>query len=92
MEKGVKIRVLLEKPENLNHLPPIVNELKTYPKYELKFISDEPSAVIAIFDKKRVIIDTSTDTELAEKPSLLTNNPSLVSIIIDYYERIWDNH
>ncbi len=40
LEKGVKIRVILEKPENLNHLPPIVNELKTYPNYELKFISD----------------------------------------------------
>ena len=93
LENGVKIRVLLEKPENLDHLPQIVDELKAaYPNYELKFISDEPSAVIAIFDKKRVIIDTSTDTELAEKPSLLTNNPSLVSIIIDYYERIWDNH
>ncbi len=38
----------------------------------------------------KVIIDNSVDTELAEKSSLLTNNPSLVSILIDYFDKIWD--
>jgi len=40
LENGVIIRALLEKPENLDHLPQIVDELKTYHNYELKFISD----------------------------------------------------
>ena len=35
-------------------------------------------------------MDFSTEVGLAEKSSLLSNNPSLVSIIIDYFEKIWE--
>jgi hypothetical protein len=91
LENGVKIRVLLEKPSDGHKLPEIVNDLlEYYPNYKIKFIAAEPSAIIGIFDRKRVIIDTSINAGLAEQPSLLTSNPSLVSIIIDYYERIWE--
>ena len=90
LEKGVKIRVLLEKPEDENNFPEKLNDLMKYSNYKLKFISYEPSALISIFDKKKIIMDFSTEVGLAEKSSLLSNNPSLVSIIIDYFEKIWE--
>ena len=89
LERNVKIRVILEKPPNDHTSPNIVQELEKYPNYQLKYILDPPPAIIAIFDKKRTIIDTSSSVGLAEAPALWTGNPCFLSILSDYFEIMW---
>ena len=89
LERNVKMRVILEKPPKHVMLPEIINDLKKYPNYQLKYIPKPPSAIIGIFDKKRVLIKTSASGDLAEASSLWTNNPSLLSIINGFFELNW---
>jgi len=89
LERGVKIRVILEKPENLDQIPEILEELKKNPKYELRFIHKPPSAIVEIFDNKRALIKTCASVGLAEAPNLWTDNPSCLSVLSDYFEFMW---
>ena len=89
LKRGVKMRVILEKPIDMNQIPEIVNEIKKFPNYELRYILDQPSAIIGIFDEERVIIKTSASVGLAEQPSLWSDNQCLVSVIQDHFEMMW---
>jgi sugar-specific transcriptional regulator TrmB len=91
LKRDVKMRVILEKPEDLNQMPDLVKELFEFSNYELRFINTIPSAVIGIFDNKRVLLKTSSSVQLAEKPSLWTCNMCLVSVLSEYFEYIWSN-
>ena len=89
LKRNVKIRVILEKPPNAHPLPNTIQELKKNPKYQLKYIHDPPLAIIAIFDRKRVILDASPSVGLAESPALWSNNPSLLAAMQYCYEVLW---
>ena len=89
LEHKVKIRGILEKPENILDIPETIDKLKKFPNYHLRYILKRPKAIIVIFDKKRALIKTSATGGLAEKPSLWTDNPCLISVLSDYFEIMW---
>ena len=89
LERKVKIRVILEKPKDMNELPEEIYDFKKFPNYQLRYIIDPPKAIVVIFDKKKSIIKTTTSEGLAEDPALWTNNPCLLSILYDYFEIMW---
>ena len=89
LKRGLKMRVILEKPKDLNQIPETVQKLKEFPKYKLRYFLGQPSAIIGIFDREKVIIKTSATVGLAEKPSLWTDNPCLVLVIQDHFEMMW---
>mgnify|MGYP001031331611 CR=1 FL=1 len=88
LERGVEFRVILEKPEDKKSIPEI-KELKKYPSYELRYVLNSPSAQVTIFDKKEAFITTLAKAGLAESSTLWSNNPSLLSIIQEYFEMVW---
>ncbi len=89
LERDVKMRVILEKPKNMNDIPEEINYFKQFSNFQLKYILDPPKAVIEIFDKKEAMIKTSVKAWLTENTSLWTDNPCLISIISDYFELMW---
>lgn len=89
LKRRVEIRVIMERPPEELPLPEVINKFKEYPNYNLRFSPNPPSTVIAIFDKKRIILDVSSSAGLAECPALWSNNPSLLALMEDYYENLW---
>ena len=89
LENNVKMRVILEKPENKYDVPKILEEFRIFPNFHLRYILKPPEAVIGVFDNKAVLIITSAKVGLAEKPSLWTDNPCLLAVIRDYFEIMW---
>lgn len=89
LKRNVNIRVMLEKHPKGASLPESVGELKKMPNYELRYLQNPPSAIVGIFDKKRVIVKTSSSVGLAEAPSLWSNNPCLLAIVNDFFEFKW---
>lgn len=88
MRIGVKIRWIIDKPEDMNSW----SELKAFtknPSFRLRTISDFPSVRFHIYDKKEVFIDSYPKTEAAQSPSLWTNNPSHVELAHNYFETMW---
>jgi sugar-specific transcriptional regulator TrmB len=89
LRRGVKMRVVMEKPPQSSSLPRIIKKLGEYPNYNLRFILDPPLAVIGIFDRKRVILDCSSSVGLAECPALWSTNPSYLAVMQNYFEKLW---
>jgi sugar-specific transcriptional regulator TrmB len=89
LERGVKIRIITEKPEDEKSLPEILNTFKKKYFFKVKYLLDAPSAHIALFDKKEVFINTSTTHGLTETPLLWSDSPSLIAIAHDYFETTW---
>ena len=89
LKRNVHMRVVLEKPPKGNSLPEIIQEFMKYRSYEIKFIIDPPSAIIGIFDRTKLLIDTSASVGLTEASTLWSNNSVLLSIIQDFFEIIW---
>ena len=89
LERGVKIRVITEKPENENQIPKIIQEFKKYPSFKLRYILKPPLAIVTIYDRKEILVTTSAIYGLGESPVLWSNNPSLLAIINDFYEILW---
>jgi len=89
LERKVKIRVILEKPKDMNELPEEMYDFEKFSNYQLRYIIDPPKAIAAIFDKKKAIIKTSALGGLADAPALWSDNPCFLSILSDYFELMW---
>lgn len=89
LEKGVKIRVITQKPEDEESLPEIVKDFKKNPSYKLRYTLKPPPAVVTVYDKKEVFIITSPTADLAESPALWSNNPNLLAIVNTCFEAMW---
>jgi hypothetical protein len=91
LEKNVSIQVILENPPIGYTIPNLMTALKRYSNYEARVISEPPHAIVAIFDERRTIVDTSSWLGITETPALWTENSCLISIILDCFEILWKN-
>jgi len=89
LKRGVKIRVITEKPEDKNSFPEIIRAFEKNPYFQVRYILKHPSVLLTVYDKKEVIITTSATAGLIESPSLWSNNPSLLTLAINHFEAMW---
>jgi len=93
LKRGVKIRVITEKPTKELELPISRKSTQKSKNNATKFrYSKQPiKNVIAIIDTKEVYIVTIPHSRLEESPALWSNNPSLIDIIQNYFEKLWND-
>jgi sugar-specific transcriptional regulator TrmB len=89
MERGVRIRLITEKPQKNKPLPPCVKVLQKNPLYELRFISAPAPVTMSILDKREMSICIATPTYKAV-PNLWSNNPAILALATNYFEEIWN--
>ena len=89
LKRGVKIRAITEKPENLNEIPESIQDFQKNPSFKLRYILNSPLAVVTIYDRKEMLVTTSALEDLGESSALWSNNPSLLTIINDFFEIMW---
>jgi hypothetical protein len=63
--------------------------LQENPSYEIRCAN--AVANFAVYDGKRILISTSTDSGLAKAPALWSNNASLVRLAENYFDNLWYN-
>ena len=88
IKRGVTIRFILEKNENYS-IPTYVEKLKDCSFFELKIVPFHPPTVLALFDEKNVMIDTSTSTTFVKSPTIWSNNSSIIGMAQVYFETEW---
>ena len=86
LERGVRIRIITEKPEKHQAMPRIRKDLQKNPLFEVKFISSPSPVFMAIFDNKEVNIRISDNVV----PSLWSNNPHVVQLAVSYFNEMWN--
>ncbi len=87
-KRGVTIRFILENNGNYS-IPKDVEKLKDCSGFELKIVPFHPIAVLALFDEKNVMIDTSTSTSFVKSPTIWSNNPCLIGLTKSYFDKMW---
>ncbi len=88
----IKMRVIMDKGEPESYLSLVDEVLKSYKgkiSFEARYIPKPPPTVLAVVDKKEVIIVASPSKALTDSPALCSNNPSLVEIAYGYFEMMW---
>jgi sugar-specific transcriptional regulator TrmB len=89
LQRGVEIRVIIDKPDEKKLLSDITKQLKKYSTFKIRCIPNAPKALTWLYDKKEAWICTCTHPVMKECPTLRTNNPCLLSILQDYFEIMW---
>ena len=90
LNRGIKIRYILERPENSINFKELVAKLPKSPNIKFRLIDHPPEAIFTIFDNNRCLIKTSTTKEFEDSQSLWSNNETVLSIVEDLFERMWN--
>ncbi len=88
LRRGVKIRVLTEKPVGKS-LEELEKANAIDPLLEIRYVP-QISGLFSVVDDQTVFVQTETEDNCYEGKILIANNPSLVAIINDYYETLWE--
>ena len=87
--RGVKCRIIIDKPEKSRASDEILNFLSKGACCEVRFLPSAPETVMTIYDRKEILIITDPNARMSESPALWSNNPSLISGMRDYFTIVW---
>ncbi|MGF3521737.1 MAG: hypothetical protein ACQXXJ_01405, partial [Candidatus Bathyarchaeia archaeon] len=86
--RGVRVRQISNMPQGYD-APPKNSRWRDKGSYEVKYLSNEPPIMFCIVDSKEVFFSVGVDPNPYNKSALWTNNPGMVALAKDYFERAW---
>lgn len=87
--KNVKVRYIIESPFENKTADQMIQFCKEKPFCQMKFIPHYPKTIFGVYDKKEIFIIVFSKTDLPGSPALWSNNPSLIALAEDYFEKLW---
>jgi sugar-specific transcriptional regulator TrmB len=89
LNRGVKIKLAVEK-----HVPDektliIVRSLTRYPNFKVKYFNGPPPAIVSIWDDKKALVTISATAQLPGTSALWSSNPSFIELAQNYFEKRW---
>jgi sugar-specific transcriptional regulator TrmB len=89
LKKGGKIRdILCKETPNFQIAKSCSALLQRYPDFQVRYLNYAPAKVI-IKDGKEALVSTKTKAKTFQQPFLWTDNPTLVQIIQQWYNEVW---
>ncbi len=89
LEKGVKVRFIVFKPQEEKAATRIIQTLKKKGAFSIRYTSHPPPATLTIFDGERIMVTTSPTPDPLETSCLWAKNPSIAEVFQDYFELMW---
>jgi len=89
LERGVKYRVVTEKPLDKKSFESKVQSLLSKPNLELRLVRGPLDTNSASFDDREATFNFYPSKSLAESSIIWTNHPSLLAMHRDHFETIW---
>jgi sugar-specific transcriptional regulator TrmB len=89
LQRGVKIRAIIDKPDEESLVSDTIEHLKGYSIFNIRYLPNAPKALMSIYDEKEAWVCTCTHPVLEECPTLWTNNSCLLLILQDHFEILW---
>lgn len=93
LKRGVHVRSITEKLEDEEQLAQkneIAKAFNKYPSFQIKHVNAPIKSIVAVFDKKEVLVFTSAALGLDEASALWSTNPHLVALAENYFEYLWN--
>jgi sugar-specific transcriptional regulator TrmB len=89
LRRNVKIRWIINEPEEANPLLEHLQILTKDPNFKLKTIKYQPNVRLGIYDKKGVFMAHFPIRKALESPALWSINLGFVEIVQGFFETIW---
>ena len=92
LDRGVRTRTVVEKPDKRNSTPKSVqNLLMTYPRIQVKFTDSHPPVEFVIDDNRKTIVFTSPGADFPESDILVSTNISILRLTKGYFDTMWND-
>jgi sugar-specific transcriptional regulator TrmB len=91
LNRGVHIRHITEKPNDIKMFPKEIKDLWGHPLFDIKLVDNPLNSLVAIYDKKEVIVSILPDVKLYKSEDFWSNNLSFLEIIQSFFENTWAN-
>jgi len=88
LERGVKIRRVINKPKNAQ-IPRFIQTLRKMGSFDIRCISRVPKSGIDIWDGKLACIITVPNSGRKEMEVLRSRNPTMLEFVQDYFNMKW---
>jgi sugar-specific transcriptional regulator TrmB len=90
LERGVFCQVIMPKPDLDQGLGEPIEILSKYHNFSMRLISESPPNVgFSVWDRKEILLSTSSVDTPFPFPTLWSNNKSIVELSQDYFDCIW---
>ena len=91
LKRGVRYRVIVEKPATDITFPKEFKKILLHPQYEMRAVSDKLKMNACLFDDKIASYSLYPSRTLTETPMIWTNHPSLLVGFRDHFENLWSS-
>lgn len=91
LERGVQLRLIIDKPINRicqNRSKP---EGKHFPNKQRRYITEAPQVVGGIFDNEVATFLIKPDASYMESPCLVTNHAGFILMFRNYFNKLWES-
>lgn len=88
MKRGVRIRFIIDNPPNPNDKI-IEKWSRSSPLFELRYLTEKLPIRGAIYDGKTANMCVRSIQDMEVTPSLWSNNPEFVKLLVNYFENLW---
>jgi len=89
LRRGVKIRLIIEKPEGPQSTPKMLQASKKDFSIHVKYVPIVPRVRIGIYDRKELYLSASPELVLKSFSALWSNNPRLIEALQNYFKILW---
>ena len=89
LQRGVKIRLIIDKPENIQSFPDIIQAPPKVSSIRVKYVPTIPKIRMGIYDRKDLYLNTKPMGMLKSYNVLWTNNPSVTEALQENFEIMW---
>jgi sugar-specific transcriptional regulator TrmB len=88
-ERNIKYRFIVEKAQS-EEVNENGNKLwNIYPSFQARFLSYAPKTVFGLYDRRELFVIVDPTMDISGSPALWTNNSSLIGLVHDYFEMLW---
>ena len=88
MRKGAEIKIVTDRPYDQT-LSDEFEAIRKKSRLFVRFIPEQPKAVVILCDVKEAFMITSPTADIREAPALWSDNPSFVILANNYFEDLW---
>jgi sugar-specific transcriptional regulator TrmB len=89
LSRRVDCRIIVPQVEK-EQIDGSLKDLSKYSNLTLRTIQQEPKAGFSVWDRKEILISTSTIDTPYPYPTLWSNNKAIVDLSQDYFEFLWE--
>jgi len=89
-ERKVKTRFIVESPLKTKTAAQFVQFCRKSPYCQIRFIPHYPETIFGLYDRKGVFLIVFSKTDLHDSPALWSINRSLITLVGNRFETIWN--